>query len=151
MFKMKLCNRIGIREFIYVTLLLCVWLAVSLPEFGSPIDLRWDASTYYILGTALAEGKGYRLLNEPGVIAAVQYPPLLPVLVALVQKLTGSNELIPVASSLRTVFFLISGIYITSVYALTRRLLSPPHAFLTSTVLALSYNCFLEPSDALLC
>ena len=39
-----------------------------------PIDLRYDASTYYILGTALAEGRGYRLLNEPGEIEATQYP-----------------------------------------------------------------------------
>ena len=144
------CNRIKIcAELIYVTLLLCVWLAVSLPRLGSPIDLRWDASTYYILGEALAEGKGYRLLNEPGEIAAVQYPPLLPVLVSLVQKLTGSNELIALASSLRNLFFVLAGIYIATVYALTRRLLSPSHAFLASTGLALSYNSFLAPSDAL--
>src|SRR5262245_2978574 len=44
-----------------------------------PLDLRWDAGVYYVLGTALAEGKGYRLLNEPGEIAAIQYPPFLPV------------------------------------------------------------------------
>src|SRR4051795_6477863 len=98
-------------EFLCLAGLLGLWLAVCLPRSEGPIDLKWDASTYYILGTALAEGKGYRLLNEPGVIAAVQYPPLLPVLIALVEKLTGSNELISVASSLRIVFFLIAGIY----------------------------------------
>ena len=58
--------------------LLLIWLAVSIPRLNGPIDLRWDASTYYVLGTALAEGKGYRLLNEPGEIEAVQYPPLSP-------------------------------------------------------------------------
>src|SRR5437762_12986770 len=34
-------------------------------RLSGSIDLRYDASTYYILGTSLAEGRGYRLLNEP--------------------------------------------------------------------------------------
>jgi hypothetical protein len=61
------------RDFFCCTLLLLVWLAVWIPRLTGPINLRWDASAYYILGTALAEGKGYRLLNEPGEIHAVQY------------------------------------------------------------------------------
>jgi hypothetical protein len=40
-----------------------------------PLDLRWDGGTHYILGTAFAQGKGYRLCNEPGEIEAIQYPP----------------------------------------------------------------------------
>ena len=40
---------------------------------------------YYVLGTALAEGKGYRLLNEPGDIEANQYPPLLALVIAFHQ------------------------------------------------------------------
>ena len=69
--------------------LLLIWLAVSIPRLNGPIDLRWDAGTYYVLGTALAEGKGYRLLNEPGEIEAVQYPPLLPLIVAAHQRRYG--------------------------------------------------------------
>ena len=42
-----------------------LWIAVWAPRLDGPIDLRWDASTYFVLGTSLAEGKGYRLLNEP--------------------------------------------------------------------------------------
>ena len=42
--------------------------------------------------TALAEGHGYRLLNEPGEIDAVQYPPLLPMIVAAHQLILGTND-----------------------------------------------------------
>jgi len=63
-----------------------------LPRFSGPIDLRWDGAVYYILGTSLAEGKGYRLLNEPGEIEAVQYPPLLPLIVAAHQWVLGTND-----------------------------------------------------------
>ena len=65
-----------------------IWVAVWTPR----IDLRWDASTYYVLGSALAEGKGYRLLNEPGEIEAVQYPPLLPLIVTVHQRVMGSSN-----------------------------------------------------------
>ena len=34
-------------------------------------------------GTSIAEGKGYRLLNEPGEIKAVRQPPLLPAFVTV--------------------------------------------------------------------
>ena len=94
---------------------------MSLPRLHGPIDLRWDASTYYILGTALAEGKGYRLLNEPGNIQAVQYPPLLPLIVAIYQRIMGTSDYIPVGRALRLTYFLLSGFYLLAVYALARR------------------------------
>ena len=72
--------------------LLALTVATWVPRFRGPIDLRWDGATYYVLGTALAEGKGYRLLNEPGDIEAVQYPPLLPALVAAHQWVLGTSD-----------------------------------------------------------
>jgi hypothetical protein len=57
-------------------------LALWLPSFQGPIDFRWDGGVYYVLGTSLADGKGYRLLNEPGEIQANQYPPLFPLIIA---------------------------------------------------------------------
>ena len=74
-------------------LLLLVCLALWVPRLTGPINFRWDASAYYILGTALAEGNGYRLLNEPGEIEAVQYPPLLPMIVAAVQSDNGHDTI----------------------------------------------------------
>ena len=61
-------------------------VALWLPRTQGPIDLRWDGGVYYVLGTSLAEGKGYRLLNEPGEIQATQYPPLFPLIIAAHQS-----------------------------------------------------------------
>ena len=55
-----------------LALLALVVVATWAPRLHGPLDLRWDAGVYYVLGTSLAEGRGYRLLNEPGAIAAVQ-------------------------------------------------------------------------------
>jgi hypothetical protein len=71
-----------------------------------PIDLRYDASVYYILGTSLYQGKGYRLLNEPGEIEAIQYPPLLPALVAAHQLVLGTDDPLAVGTALRRTFLL---------------------------------------------
>ena len=137
------------RDLIYGLALLFIWLAVSLPRLEGPIDLRWDASTYYILGTALAEGKGYRLLNEPGNIEAVQYPPLLPLMVALQQRLMGTSDYFTVGRALRLTYFLLSGIYLLVVYALARQMLSPLHAFFVGAITGLSFNSFVYPSETL--
>lgn len=129
--------------------LLLLWVAVWIPRLKGPIDLRWDASTYYVLGTALAEGKGYRLLNEPGEIKAVQYPPLLPMLVAAHQWMMGSSDYFKVGSALRITYFLISGLYVVAIYALGRRLLPPLYALLVAAITALSFYSFFHPSDTL--
>ena len=76
----------------YVVLLLGLSLLIWVPRLGGPIDLRWDGSVYYILGTSLAQGEGYRLLNEPGEPQAIQYPPLLPAFIALHQRALRTSE-----------------------------------------------------------
>ena len=81
------------RDLICLGALLLVCVAIWIPRLTGPLNFRWDASTYYVLGTALAEGKGYRLLNEPGEIQAVQYPPLLPMMVAGYQWAMGTTDL----------------------------------------------------------
>ena len=126
-----------------------IWLSVSLPRLNGPIDLRWDASTYFILGTALAEGKGYRLLNEPGEIQAVQYPPLLPGIIAVTQRMMGTSDYVKVGSALRIVYFAISGLYLIASYALARKLLGPLAALVVGAGTALSFYSFLHPSDTL--
>ena len=81
-----------------LAIVLAVSILLWLPRCGASIDMRWDGAVYYLLGTSLAEGTGYRLLNEPGEIQGIQYPPLLPCLVAAHQKALG--RLSPGASSL---------------------------------------------------
>jgi hypothetical protein len=107
-----------------VILLLAV-LLLWIPRFEGPIDLRWDAGVYYVLGTSLSEGRGYRLLNEPGEIEAVQYPPLLPALVAVVQRAVGTSDSVVAGHALRLVFFLITVAYTVATYALARQFLPP--------------------------
>ena len=102
------------REAVALAGVVLLWLAVWLPRLHGPIDLRWDASTYLVLGTSLAEGKGYRLLNEPGQIEAVQYPPLLPAMVAVHQRAMGTHDWQAVATRLRLTYFLLSGAYLVA-------------------------------------
>jgi hypothetical protein len=45
-----------------------VIVGLWIPRWAGPLDLRWDGAVYYVLGTSIAEGKGYRLLHEPGEI-----------------------------------------------------------------------------------
>jgi hypothetical protein len=120
----------------YAAALVMVAVALWLPRLRGPLDLRYDAGVYYILGTSLAEGKGYRLLNEPGAIEAIQYPPLLPAVAAMHQRLLGTSDPVVVGWWLRlTAAALFIG-YAVAVFALARRFVASRFAFL-ATLLAI--------------
>jgi hypothetical protein len=128
-----------------VLTLIVIAVASWLPRFHGPLDLRWDGATYYILGTSLAEGKGYRLLNEPGDIEAVQYPPLLPMIVAAHQWLLGTNDPMIVGHWLRISFFLMFTIFVVASYALLEQLLPIPYAFVAVVISVLNpYSTFIS-------
>ena len=137
------------RDFICLGIIVFAWLALWAPRLLGPLELRWDASIYYILGTAVAEGKGYRLLNEPGEIHAVQYPPLLPLIVAAHEQLMGTADYFKVGSALRLTYFVLSGLFLVLSYSVARRLLMPLYACVVGIVTALSYFSFLAPSNVL--
>jgi hypothetical protein len=133
-----------------LALLLVVGLAVLtwVPRSAGPLDLRWDAAVYYILGTSLAEGRGYKLLNEPGDIDAVQYPPLLPAVVAVHQLVLGTDDPTTVGRWLRLTAFLLFVGYAAVVFLFARSYLRRPHAVLASLLAIFSlFTWFL--SDAL--
>ena len=112
------------------------------PRLRGPIDLRYDAGVYYVLGTSLAEGRGYRLLNEPGEIEAVQYPPLLPAIVAVTQLALGTSDSVVAGHALRVVFFILSlGLSLAS-YVLARSFLPPWPALLAAAVATLHHFTF---------
>src|SRR5262249_47901113 len=134
-------KKIG-QEVACLFLLLVVWLGVSIPRLKGPINFQWDASTYYMLGTALAEGHGYRLLNEPGEIEAVQYPPLLPLMVAAHQRVMGTSDYFKVGSALRLTYFVLSGLFLLMTYVFARTLLSPLYAVFVGMITALSFYVF---------
>jgi len=136
--------------------LFAVVLITWLPRLRGPIDLRWDAGVYYVLGTSLAEGKGYKLLNEPGEIEATQYPPLLPAFIAACHLILGTSDPIVVGKWLRRVFFLISLLYIFVIYLMSKIYLPSGYAFLTTLVCLVNHQtnfltdlCFPEIPFAL--
>jgi hypothetical protein len=95
------------------------------PRLSGPIDLRWDAATYYVLGTSLATGQGYRILSEPGSPEALQYPPLLPAIVAVCQRALGSTDPAVVAPWLRILYAVLFLGYALAALALAKRYLRP--------------------------
>jgi len=121
---------------IIIMLVVVSWL----PRMHGPLDLRWDGGVYYVLGTALAEGKGYRLLNEPGEIEAVQYPPLFAAIIAAHQIMLGTSDPFIVGPWLRLTFFLISLAYGVCSYLLLRIFLPPGYA--CGAVLTVLLNLF---------
>ena len=127
-----------------IALALLLWA----PRFSGPIDLRWDAGVYYLLGTSLAKGEGYRLASEPGSPSALQYPPLLPAFVALHQWALGTTDPAMVAPWLRSSYLALFVIYSLIVLALAKRYLSLGFA-LAATALCMLHIMTIFLSDLL--
>jgi hypothetical protein len=125
-----------------VLVLLALVTVIWLPRISGPIDLRGDGGVYYILGTSLAEGKGYRLLNEPGEIEAVQYPPLLPLIVAAHQWVLGTSDFLVVGLWLRIFYFLVYMGFGGAIYSLARQYLSPGYALLAALMCMLDLTTY---------
>jgi hypothetical protein len=112
------------------------------PRLSGPLDLRYDAGVYYLLGQSLAEGRGYRLLNEPGTPSANQYPPGLPVMAAVAIKLAGTSDFVSAGEVLRWMFCLVSMGFAAVVYALLRRWLPLVYALPAGVIAVLSLQTF---------
>lgn len=124
--------------------LILLAVATWVPRFHGPLDLRWDGSVYYVLGTSLAKGLGYRLLNEPGQIEATQYPPLLPVLIALHEKILGSSNPFIVTAALKYVWIGLFAMLVVSTYLLVRRFAHWQWALFAGVSTALNFNLHLH-------
>src|SRR5882757_7095439 len=110
------------RKDLLCALVMCVLaIANCTGRLAGPVDLRWDAGVYYTLGTSIYEGKGYRLLNEPGEIRANQYPPLLPAIVALHEAVTGTTDPFVVGHVMRWSWMILYALYIPVVFWLAKR------------------------------
>ena len=131
-----------------IGLLVLLSVALWAPRLAGPLDLRYDAGVYYILGTALAEGQGYRLLNEPGAIQAIQYPPLLSAIVAVHQWLVGTSDPAVAGHALRCSFAVIFFVYVLAIFRLARRWLDTRWA-LVATLLVLLHIEVTWRSDLL--
>lgn len=131
--------------------LLALLALLILPKIRGPIDLRFDAGVYYLLGTSLAQGRGYRLANEPGEIEAVQYPPVLPAIVAAHELVLGSADPFVVAPALRLTMHALYVVYVLAAFALAQRYATTGTAFCVAAFSAtnlyayyLSDLCFSE-------
>ena len=125
-------------ELLAIILLVAVTIASWVPRLRGPIDMRWDGGVYYVLGTSLAEGKGYRLLNEPGEIEAIQYPPLLPAIIAVHQIVLGTSDPAIVGHGLRLSFFCLYVVLVLATYFLLRAFLSVGLAFCGAAMFVLN-------------
>ena len=149
---MKLNRPDVIAALVLATLATLCWV----PRLKGPIDLRWDGAAYYILGTALAEGKGYRLLNEPGEIQSTLHPPMLPVLIALHRWILRTDDIVVLGHWLRTTYVVFFVSYVVAGYCMLRLFLPTSYSFLAALVFALQLHaifmsdlCFPEIPFAL--
>lgn len=122
-------------EALIITVAVLLWV----PRLSGPIDLRWDASVYYLLGTSLTNGHGYRIESEPGAPAALQYPPLLPAIIGLHQRVLGTSDPTVVGPWLRITYAFLFVVFAVAVLRLARRYLGGA----TATVATLL--CLLNP------
>ena len=115
-----------------------VTVALWIPRWAGPLDLRWDGAVYYVLGTSIAEGKGYRLLNEPGEIEANLYPPLLPLLAAAPQAALGTSDPVIVGSWLKLFFVCFQVAFVVATYFMLKIFVPRWVAFLGALALLLN-------------
>jgi hypothetical protein len=131
-------------ELVVVIIALLLWV----PRLSGPIDLRWDGSVYYLLGTSLVQGHGYRIPSEPGSPQALQYPPLLPAMVALHEWALNSIDPGVVAPWLRKTYAAVFLSYGVATLALAKRYLSPVFAVI-AVALCLLHHMTIFLSDLL--
>jgi hypothetical protein len=135
----------GRADWRYLAALVMLATALWLPRLRGPLDLRYDAGVYYILGTSLAEGRGYRLLSEPGAIEAIQYPPLVPAVGAIAERVLGTDDPFVVGHWLRLGSVLLYVGYAAAIYLMSRRIVTPGYAFLVALLSILhSHTVFLS-------
>ncbi|MBA2623550.1 MAG: hypothetical protein H0U88_08045 [Chthoniobacterales bacterium] len=127
---------------ILLGLLLATAMSSWVFRLTGPIDLRADAGVYFILGSSIAQGKGYRLLHEPGEIRATQYPPLMPILVAVHQVMLGSNDPALVGYALRLTALFTYLAFTTATYIAVRQLLPTMAALAVVLLTLLSFYAY---------
>jgi hypothetical protein len=81
----------------YLAVLVALAAGLWAPRLRGPLDLRYDAGVYYILGTSLAEGRGYRSLFTGQLTAA--WPPAYPLVLAGLYRVAGPTPTIAVVAN----------------------------------------------------
>lgn len=143
---MKTLSRIpNLPYLIYIALFCVVGVAAYYYCFDSKIFLGGDNIYYYNLGKALAEGKGYVTLNEPGTPPATHYPPGYPAIISLAMLLVSQK--IVVIKMVNGVFMLGSAI---GCFYLFDKLSSNAHLVFVSVLLMVLNAEILEGSTIMM-
>jgi hypothetical protein len=135
------------RDSFCIGIVLLGTLLNAFPRRSGPIDMRWDAAQYYVLGTSLAAGHGYRVLSEPGEIEEVQYPPGTPALIALHEILLGTAEPARVGPWLKLSWLLMYAALCVLTYALARELAPPWLACLAALLVAFNVPVYVHSAQ----
>ena len=135
------------------TLVACLLVALVtvaswLPRMSGSIDLRWDGGAYYIVGTSLAEGKGYRLQSEPGNFPSSVHAPFLPAFVAVHQRVLQTSDPAVVGPALRFTTLSFSVAYAVAIFLLLKTYIAWPWA-LAAPILGVFQPQYAYFSDAL--
>jgi hypothetical protein len=113
--------------------ILCILAAATwLPRSSGPIDLRWDGGAYYLLGTSITQGHGYKLLNEPGDPNTTLHPPLIPLFVTAHQVLLHTTDSLVVGRALRVSTCVVFALQAFAIYMFLRRYISRSAAVLSA-------------------
>jgi hypothetical protein len=134
-------------ERLTIALLIAAIVLSFLPRLSGPIDMRWDAATYYVLGTSLAQGNGYRLVSEPGDILETQYPPLVPLMIALHQKVLGTADYIVVGQWLKLTWLLLLIAFVIGTYFWLKRFLPRGWALGGAGLCVLNHHLYFQSSQ----
>jgi hypothetical protein len=130
------------RDGVFIAVLVAITILSWLPLRHGPIDLRWDAGVYYTLGTSLAQGHGYRLLNEPGDAWAVQYPPLVPAIISAVEVLARTDDPSVIGSLMKLAWLAMFLVFVAGVYIMLRGFLPRAWAFAGALLCILNFEFY---------
>ncbi len=114
-------------------------LAVVVTSVGLNGDLsappRFDGAGYAVLGEALASGRGYREINEPGSPRHDHFPPGYPTALALLWRLTGRSV---AAAHLFSAFCTVVAVLLA--WRWFQKIYSPRSALILGLALALNWT-----------
>lgn len=89
--KGKAPNSIDLKKFLFPGIIVLVFLLTYTTIFDTKLDLGGDNAGYYILGKALATGRGYSQINAINAHPANHFPPGYPAVISIVMSIFNDN------------------------------------------------------------
>ncbi|UCH11100.1 MAG: phospholipid carrier-dependent glycosyltransferase [Fidelibacterota bacterium] len=129
----------------YLALVTIIFAIVYSAVYDEKIDLNGDNVNYYLLGKAIAAGKGYVVLSREDEPKAHHFPPGYPAIIAAVMTLVSPNlVVVKVANGL----FLVGSVWL--LYLLILRITNDRNTSLVISVLILLNTHFLRSATIMM-